>query len=154
MKNQMKGRDGDEVKGNHVCGGTTPDAQVDEGTLGYLDPKYLLTSQLNEKSDIYSSGVVLLELITGKKPVEFHSLEQKNLSTYFAPSMEEGSLLEILDKRVLNQKNVDQLKEVALLARSTSAGYDGGYGNVRANTFAAAYDRIQKQMAFEIADGR
>ncbi|KAK4265723.1 hypothetical protein QN277_026740 [Acacia crassicarpa] len=119
--------------------------------------------------------------------------------------MEEGSLLEVLDKRVLDQKNVEQLKEVALLARrcmrdngeerptmkevateldglivmkkhpwvkggdmmseececlldhaaaaSTSAGYDGGYGNVSANTFAA-YKSMQKQLAFEIADGR
>ncbi|KAI9123213.1 hypothetical protein K1719_006102 [Acacia pycnantha] len=119
-------------------------------TLGYLDPEYLL--------DVYSFGVVLLELITVKKPVEFHRLEQKNLATYFGSPMEEGSLLlEIIDKRVLNQKNVEQLKEVAFLARShvvasTSAGYDGGYENVSVNTFAA-YDSIQKQMAFEIADG-
>ncbi|KAK4265720.1 hypothetical protein QN277_026737 [Acacia crassicarpa] len=177
---------------------------VVQGTLGYLDPEYLLTGQLNEKSDVYSFGVVLLELLTGKKPYEFLRLEQKNLATYFASSMKEGSLLEVIDKRVLNQKYVEQLQEVAFLARrcirvhgekrptmkevatelegliamkrhswvkgedmmfeerecllghaaaSTSAGYDGAYGNVSANTFAT-YDCIQKQMAFEIADGR
>ncbi|KAI9123042.1 hypothetical protein K1719_005931 [Acacia pycnantha] len=175
-----------------------------QGTLGYLDPEYLLTGQLNEKSDVYSFGVVLLELITGKKPVEFHRLEQKNLAIYVASSMEDGSLLEVLDMRVLNQKNAEQLQEVAFLARrcirvnreerptmkevatelegliamkkhpwvkggdmmsdesecllghaaaSTSTSYDGAYGNVSANTFAT-YENIQKQMAFEIADGR
>nr|VDD53782.1 unnamed protein product [Brassica oleracea] len=36
------------------------------GTPGYLDPLCFKTNELNEKSDIYSFGVVLLEMITGK----------------------------------------------------------------------------------------
>lgn len=37
---------------------------------GYLDPEYYLTQQLTEKSDVYSYGVVLLELITARQPIE------------------------------------------------------------------------------------
>lgn len=37
------------------------------GTYGYCAPEYAMTGKLTLKSDIYSMGVVLLELITGRK---------------------------------------------------------------------------------------
>jgi len=37
---------------------------------GYLDPEYFLTHKLTERSDVYSLGVVFLELLTGMKPIQ------------------------------------------------------------------------------------
>ncbi|KAL3642567.1 hypothetical protein CASFOL_013382 [Castilleja foliolosa] len=43
------------------------------GTLGYLSPEYAHTGHLTRKSDIYSFGVVLLEIVSGQRPVvDFH----------------------------------------------------------------------------------
>jgi serine/threonine protein kinase len=37
---------------------------------GYLDPEYFLTHKLTDKSDVYSLGIVFLEMLTGMRPIE------------------------------------------------------------------------------------
>lgn len=41
-----------------------------KGTVGYLDPEYMKTHHLTPKSDVYSFGILLLEILTGRRPVD------------------------------------------------------------------------------------
>ena len=75
---------------------------VVQGTLGYLDPQYFQTLQLTDKSDVYSMGVILVELITSLKPVDPHHSDPQfsNLALLFIHHMKERSLEEIIDPRL------------------------------------------------------
>ncbi|CAA2960253.1 wall-associated receptor kinase 2-like [Olea europaea subsp. europaea] len=62
-----------------------------QGTIGYLDSEYFQTSQLTEKSEVYSFGVVLAKLMTGKKPLSPTKSEgERNLATHSIISIKEN----------------------------------------------------------------
>ncbi|XP_021820191.1 putative leucine-rich repeat receptor-like serine/threonine-protein kinase At2g19230 [Prunus avium] len=71
------------------------------GTYGYLDPQYCTTGQLTRKSDAYSFGIVLLELITGR-PAIITDLElvHVNVSDWVRAKFERMEIEGIVDSRV------------------------------------------------------
>ncbi|KAJ3680246.1 hypothetical protein LUZ60_016524 [Juncus effusus] len=89
-----------------------------QGTLGYLDPEYFHTSQLTEKSDVYSFGVVLMEILTGEMPVSVRKCEadQRNLASYFVRSLKRSLLLDVIDRKLINQVEKLYLFAVADIA--------------------------------------
>jgi len=67
---------------------------------------------------VYSFGVVLVELLTGEKALSFERPEaHRNLAIHFLSSMNEGRLLSIVDCRIIDEANVEQLMGVANIAR-------------------------------------
>ncbi|XP_071716742.1 probable LRR receptor-like serine/threonine-protein kinase At1g06840 [Rutidosis leptorrhynchoides] len=66
------------------------------GTPGYLDPEYLLTHKLTDKSDVYSLGVVLMEILTSMKPIS----HGKNIVREVKIAHESGTVFSIIDNRM------------------------------------------------------
>ncbi|CAL5052738.1 unnamed protein product [Urochloa decumbens] len=84
------------------------------GTRGYLAPEWITNYAISEKSDVYSYGMVLLEIISGRKsydPVE--SSEKAHFPSYAYKKLEEGDLRDIFDAK-LKYNDKDERLEVAI----------------------------------------
>ncbi|XVE97422.1 hypothetical protein REPUB_Repub03eG0018000 [Reevesia pubescens] len=71
------------------------------GTRGYLAPEWITNYAISEKSDVYSYGMLLLEIIGGRKNFDpGESSEKSYLPSYAFKMLDEGRLREILDSRL------------------------------------------------------
>nr|XP_010928312.1 calmodulin-binding receptor-like cytoplasmic kinase 3 isoform X1 [Elaeis guineensis] len=69
-----------------------------KGTAGYLDPEYLRTYQLTPKSDVFSFGILLIEILSGRRPVELRRQTDERITVRWAfKKYNEGNLRDILD---------------------------------------------------------
>ncbi|OAY60487.1 probable serine/threonine-protein kinase PBL7 [Manihot esculenta] len=74
-----------------------------KGTFGYLAPEYFQHGKVSDKTDVYAFGVVLLELITGRKPIEAKRPPgEENLVLWAKPLLNKGkgAIEELLDPRL------------------------------------------------------
>ncbi|CAA7394630.1 unnamed protein product [Spirodela intermedia] len=71
------------------------------GTYGYMSPEYAMDGVFSEKSDVFSFGVIVLEIVTGKRSTGFYRYKNSlNLLGYAWQMWEEGRVLELLDPTV------------------------------------------------------
>ncbi|XAR57621.1 Non-specific serine/threonine protein kinase [Bertholletia excelsa] len=87
------------------------------GTYGYAAPEYVSTGHLTTKSDIYSYGVVLLELMTGRRAMDkTRAKSEQNLVEWAKPYLTSSRRLRcIMDPRLGGQYSVKGAKEMAHL---------------------------------------
>ncbi|KAL4574696.1 hypothetical protein LXL04_021532 [Taraxacum kok-saghyz] len=86
------------------------------GSYGYIAPEYGYTLKVDEKSDIYSFGVVLLELLTGKQPLEPSFGESIDIVEWVRVRMNHRDLEGILDQEIGGECNYVQ-EEMLLVLR-------------------------------------
>ncbi|KAK4487142.1 hypothetical protein RD792_006457 [Penstemon davidsonii] len=87
------------------------------GTFGYVAPEYANSGLLNEKSDIYSFGVLLLEAVTGRDPVDYgRPANEVNLVEWLKMMVGNRRAEEVVDPNLEVKPSVRALKRALLVA--------------------------------------
>ncbi|KAL6850101.1 hypothetical protein ACP4OV_020728 [Aristida adscensionis] len=80
------------------------------GTMGYLAPEWISGQPITKKADVYSFGIVLLEIISGRRSTKrLKSGSHRYFPLYAAAQVSEGDVLCLLDCRLEGNANVNEL---------------------------------------------
>ncbi|KAK7345606.1 hypothetical protein VNO77_16212 [Canavalia gladiata] len=90
-------------------------SSIVRGTVGYLDPEYYISQQLTDKSDIYSFGVILLELISGQEAISNDSFGAncRNIVQWAKLHIESGDIQGIIDPTLQNNYDLQSMWKIA-----------------------------------------
>ncbi|XP_002533520.2 receptor-like cytosolic serine/threonine-protein kinase RBK1 isoform X2 [Ricinus communis] len=84
-----------------------------EGTFGYLAPEYFMHGIVNEKTDVFSFGVLLLEIITGRHAVDS---SRQSLAMWAKPLLEENQVKEVADPQLGSDYDPVEMKRAMFTA--------------------------------------
>ncbi|XP_065849547.1 probable serine/threonine-protein kinase PBL7 [Euphorbia lathyris] len=94
-----------------------------KGTFGYLAPEYFQHGKVSDKTDVYAFGVVLLELITGRKPIEARRPpEEENLVLWAKPLLQKGKggIEELLDPQI-RPHTLKKIRQITQMIEAAAA---------------------------------
>ncbi|XP_072955095.1 protein kinase STUNTED-like [Typha angustifolia] len=87
------------------------------GTFGYLAPEYFMYGKISNKIDVYAFGVVLLELLTGRKPISDDNPKgQESLVMWATPILNRGEVMDLLDPSLDGKYDEIQMRRMVLAA--------------------------------------
>ncbi|XP_042013975.1 probable serine/threonine-protein kinase At1g01540 [Salvia splendens] len=87
------------------------------GTFGYVAPEYASTGMLNERSDVYSFGILVMEIITGRHPVDYgRPTGEVNLVDWLKTMVSNRESEGVLDPKLPDKPSTRALKRALLVA--------------------------------------
>nr|GMD85210.1 probable receptor-like serine/threonine-protein kinase At5g57670 [Ipomoea batatas] len=87
------------------------------GTFGYLAPEYFMYGKVNDKIDVYAFGVVLLELLSGRKPINSNYPKgQESVVMWAKPILNSGKYGQLLDPSLGSNYDREQVERMVLAA--------------------------------------
>ncbi|XP_076948495.1 uncharacterized protein LOC143620751 [Bidens hawaiensis] len=101
----------------------TSSSSIIKGTIEYAPPEYGLGNEVSTSGDMYSYGILLLEMLTGKKPTDPMFEEGLGLHSYAMSALADGSVLQILDPMLLNE-DVREDGLISLVKIGVQCSYD------------------------------
>ncbi|KAK3005671.1 hypothetical protein RJ639_016535 [Escallonia herrerae] len=117
LDQDMRGRLGDFGLAKLYTHGEVPNTTRVVGTVGYLAPEVATLAAPTEASDVYSFGIVVLEVACGRRPIESWAEREEDTvlvdwvrGKYFA-----GRLLEAGDKRIIAECEAEEMEAVLKL---------------------------------------
>ncbi|XP_045786791.1 G-type lectin S-receptor-like serine/threonine-protein kinase At4g03230 isoform X2 [Trifolium pratense] len=119
-----------------IFGGKETEANTERvvGTYGYMSPEYALDGQFSTKSDVFSFGVVLLEIISGKKNTGFFQTKEiSSLLGYAWTLWQEEKLQDLLDQSICDTYNANQFircSQIGLLCVQDEPGDRPNMSNI------------------------
>ncbi|XP_024174020.1 probable LRR receptor-like serine/threonine-protein kinase At3g47570 isoform X2 [Rosa chinensis] len=93
-----------------------------KGTIGYAAPEYAVGAESSKQGDVYSYGILVLELFTGKRPTDEMFIDNCNIHTFVKTSIQ-GRLMQIVDPTL-----IATLEETATSTTNNEASIHG-YNN-------------------------
>ncbi|PQM41022.1 proline-rich receptor-like protein kinase PERK8 [Prunus yedoensis var. nudiflora] len=117
------------------------------GTFGYMAPEYATSGKLTDKSDVYSYGVVLLELITGRKPVDSSQpLGDESLVEWARPllsqALENEDFEELADSRL--EKNYVENEMFRMIEAASACVRHSAAKRPRMRQVVRAFDSLDE----------
>lgn len=88
-----------------------------KGTLGYLAPEYAMWGKVSESCDVYSFGILLLEIISGRKPLEkLPGGVKRDITQWAMPYFQRGDFDCVVDPRLKGKYDNMQLRSTVIIA--------------------------------------
>ncbi|KAH0448490.1 hypothetical protein IEQ34_022290 [Dendrobium chrysotoxum] len=79
-----------------------------KGTIGYVAPEYGMANQVSTRGDVYSFGILLLEIVTGRRPTDGNFIESHSIQKYVQRTLPE-QVMSIIDPKMFSLQGDEEV---------------------------------------------